>query len=158
MKYPQEYACKYPLNKEKTLLEDYCPTEAECSNNNWQLFICLSYLSIEIVLVKFARIVYKVRRHIRYWIYLLLVKRKGYTNIIQQTTEFVYNGFVIYCNENRKWVCERPLERLDNLSGMKLCIHHRNVHVGKLIVDNISKNMPINNKMVPSANQDGYRC
>ena len=83
--------------------------------------------------------VYKMRWHIRYWIYLIRAKHRKYTRL--SNTDYVYDGFVVYCDADREWVHEKLVPVLEEEHGHKLCIHYRDFQVGKLIVDNIVENM-----------------
>jgi hypothetical protein len=51
-------------------------------------------------------------------------------------TDYAYDGFVVYCDADRKWVHEKLVSVLEEEYGHKLCIHYRDFQVGKLIVDN----------------------
>jgi hypothetical protein len=57
--------------------------------------------------------------------YLTRVKQKGFFRVTEDITEYVYDGFVIYCDEDRKWVHQKAVQRIENESGLKLCIRHR---------------------------------
>jgi toll-like receptor 13 len=62
--------------------------------------------------------------------------------------DYVYDGFVVYCDEDKKWVHEKLVPVLEEEYGHKLCIHYRDFQVGKLIVDNIVENMKESRKVI----------
>jgi toll-like receptor 13 len=90
--------------------------------------------------------VYKMRWHIRYWIYLIRAKHRNYTRL--SNTDYVYDGFVVYCDADRKWVHEKLVPVLEEEYGHTLCIHYRDFQVGKLIVDNIVESMKESRKVI----------
>ncbi|CAG2207930.1 unnamed protein product [Mytilus edulis] len=56
--------------------------------------------------------------------------------------DYEYHAFVVYCDNDRKWVHNDLLNKLENEEGLQLCIHHRNFIVGDSIsvnVDNFLK-------------------
>ena len=66
------------------------------------------------------------------------------TNSIPLDSEedYEYHAFVVYCDNDRKWVHNDLLDKLENEEGLQLCIHHRNFIVGdsfSVNVDNFLK-------------------
>lgn len=47
----------------------------------------------------------------------------------------------MYCEEDKMWLYTHCLLFIEEYNGYKLCIHDRNFHYGRLIVDNIVENM-----------------
>ena len=60
--------------------------------------------------------------------------------------DYVYDGFVVYCDEDKKWVHEKLVPVLEEEYGHQLCNHYRDFQVGKLIVDNSVENMKESSK------------
>ena len=90
--------------------------------------------------------VYKMRWHIRYWIYLIRAKHRNDSRL--SNTDYVYDGFVVYCYEDREWVHEKIVPVLEEEYVHKLCIHYRDFQVGKLFVDNIVESMKESRKVI----------
>ena len=155
--FPEFYVCKSPPNKANTLFVDYLPSDADCSDNEVFLVVVTSLSVFGIVFIIIASILFRLRWHIRYWMYLTRVKQKGFFRVTEDITEYVYDGFVIYCDEDRKWVHQKAVQRIENESGLKLCIHHRDFDAGKLIVDNITENISISKKILLVISRDMVR-
>jgi toll-like receptor 13 len=47
----------------------------------------------------------------------------------------------MHCEEDKMWLYTHCLPFIEEYNGYKLCIHDRNFHYGRLIVDNIAENM-----------------
>jgi hypothetical protein len=45
--------------------------------------------------------------------------------------DYIYDGFVVYCDEDKKWAHEKLVPVLEEEYGHKLCIHYRDFQVGK---------------------------
>lgn len=155
--FPEFYVCKSPSNKANTLFVDYLPSDADCSDNEVFLVVVTSLSVFGIVFIIIASILFRLRWHIRYWMYLTRVKQKGFFRVTEDITEYVYDGFVIYCDEDRKWVHQKAVQRIENEYGLKLCIHHRDFDAGKLIVDNIAENISISKKILLVISRDMLR-
>ncbi|CAC5413278.1 unnamed protein product [Mytilus coruscus] len=53
--------------------------------------------------------------------------------------DYEYHAFVVYCDENRMWVHDEFVKKLENEEGFKFCIYHRDFEVGKPISVNIDQ-------------------
>jgi hypothetical protein len=58
---------------------------------------------------------------LRYWIYLIRAKHRNDSRL--SNTDYVYDGFVVYCDADREWVHEKLVPVLEEEHGHKLCIH-----------------------------------
>jgi hypothetical protein len=67
---------------------------------------------------------------------------------INSDENYLYSGFVVYCDEDTEWVVSKFLKIVEGENGAKLCIHHRDFEVGKLIVDNIAENIAQSKKII----------
>ena len=52
-----------------------------------------------------------------------------------------YDGFVMYCEEDKMWLYTHCLPFIEEYNGYRFCIHDRDFHYGRLIGDNIVENM-----------------
>ncbi|XP_041349520.1 toll-like receptor 4 [Gigantopelta aegis] len=86
-----------------------------------------------IILLMTSSLVYKWRWMIKYYIYMLRYKNSSSD---QTDHDYMFDAYVIYCAENRKWVLEEAIPNLER-SGVCLCIHERDFMPGALIVNNI---------------------
>ncbi|CAC5396949.1 TLR13 [Mytilus coruscus] len=144
--YPEHYICSTPIELHGSLLKRYFPSERECESIN-ELLIAFTVLSIiGICVVMLASLVYKGRWHIRHAIYLFHIRRKGYENM-DDVSNFLYSGFVVYCEEDREWVKNKFVKMVE-INDRKLCIHHRDFDGGKLIIDNIANGIARSKKVI----------
>ena len=143
--YPGSYHCVMPEYWKGKLLNTFNEDCTEHQKLTVTIIVVIS-CSILVVMAIITITVYKMRWHIRYWIYLIRAKHRNYTRL--SNTDYVYDGFVVYCDSDRKWVHEKLVPVLEGEYGHKLCIHYRDFEVGKLIVDNIVENMKESRKVI----------
>ncbi|CAC5417175.1 unnamed protein product [Mytilus coruscus] len=142
--YPSNYYCVTPgVWKGKQLYT----FNQDCSYKRVKItLIVVLCVSVGVILIIALIVIFKIRWHIRYWIYLLSAKRRGHSRM--DSKEYIYDGFVVYCDTDREWVHQKLVPFLEVEHGYKLCIHYRDFHVGKLIVDNILENMEESRKII----------
>lgn len=143
----KEYKCKFPPEMNGKFLIDYNPTPESCKEPNQMIPIIVSSVVVCVTVVIVITILYKARWHIRYWIYLLRAKSHGYS-AIDGNEDYKYDGFVVYCDEDRQWVHGVLLAKMEKELGYRLCIHLRDFEVGKLVVDNIVECMGQSRKII----------
>jgi Leucine-rich repeat (LRR) protein len=143
--YPHQYYCVVPESWKGRLLNTFSEDCAEHQRLTVTIIVAIS-CSILVVMAITTITVYKMRWHIRYWIYLIRAKHRNYSQL--SNMDYVYDGFVVYCDEDKKWVHEKLVPVLEVEYGHKLCIHYRDFQVGKLIVDNIVENMKESRKVI----------
>jgi hypothetical protein len=143
--YPHHYYCVMPESWKGKLLNTFSEDCTEHQRLTVTIIVAIS-CSILVVMAITTITVYKMRWHIRYWIYLIRAKHRNYSRL--SNTDYVYDGFVVYCDEDREWVHEKLVPVLEEEHGHKLCIHYRDFQVGKLIVDNIVENMKESRKVI----------
>ena len=145
--YPNYYTCNNPPELEGTKLKDYFPSDSECNPTDTFVNVVASLALIGIFTVIVVSLIYKGRWHIRYWIYLYRTNHSSYIPI-NSDENYLYSGFVVYCDEDTEWVVLKFLKIVEDENGAKLCIHHRDFEVGKLIVDNIAENIAQSKKII----------
>ncbi|XP_071125723.1 toll-like receptor 13 [Mytilus edulis] len=139
MEYPKEYGCGNPNNMRGILLKDYKPTEKMC--NPWNPLYTMAIV-MGIVIISFITVVSiaaKCQDNIKNYIYLLRVyhnRKQGYIPLDSEE-DYEYHAFVVYCDNDRKWVHNDLLNKLENEEGLQICIHHRNFVVGDAITVNV---------------------
>ncbi|CAC5408936.1 unnamed protein product [Mytilus coruscus] len=139
LEYPKEYSCGNPNNMRGILLRDYKPTDKIC--NPWNPLYTMAIV-MGIVVISFftvGSIAAKCQGNIKNYIYLLRVhhnRKHGYIPLDSEE-DYEYHAFVVYCDNDRKWVHNDLLNKLENEEGLQLCIHHRNFIVGDSITTNI---------------------
>ena len=136
----QLYQCYSPAERVGLQISHFNLTDDECKQKELKselLTVLSSSLSIVAVVFISTLAAYKGRWHIRYWIYLLRYKRKEYIQL--EDVDFVYDAFVIYTDEDRDFVHNTLLHRLEDEEQLRLCVHFRDFEPGKIISDNIAE-------------------
>lgn len=71
--FPESYHCKTPPEKDGELLENAMPTSFKCQNNEIFFAVVTSLSLSGIVFVIVSSLIFRLRWHIRYWVYLYRV-------------------------------------------------------------------------------------
>ncbi|VDI59845.1 Hypothetical predicted protein [Mytilus galloprovincialis] len=136
--YPIRYYCTTPDNYNGQLLKDYEPSFLSCN----PIFMILISMSAGLcILISIMIVFLKCNTNIKNLLYLLKVKqfrRKGYLPILN-SDDYEYHAFVVYCDENRIWVHNDFVKKLENEEGLKFCIFHRDFEVGESVSGNVDK-------------------
>ncbi|VDH95323.1 Hypothetical predicted protein [Mytilus galloprovincialis] len=147
--YPELYHCKTPPEKDGEMLQDAIPTHLECSTDNELLTAIVTSLSLAgIVFVVIFSLIFRLRWHIRYWLYLYRVKKKGFSLISNEETDYKFEAYVIYCDDDLQWIRKKLLKKVENESGISLCIRDRDFDVGKVYVENIIEKMNVSRRII----------
>ncbi|XP_063397335.1 toll-like receptor 13 [Mytilus trossulus] len=140
--WPKFYSCAYPENLKNSLLDSYRPSEAECGINYFTSIIIISVCSVLIFVFFSALILYRCHFNLKNLIYFARVHhriKKGYLKL-SSCDDFEFDAFVVYCESDRQWVHNELIKRLED-NELKICIHHRDFHIGEPIINNIEKFM-----------------
>ncbi|VDI34914.1 toll-like receptor 13 [Mytilus galloprovincialis] len=136
--YPFRYYCTTPDNFNGVLLKDYKPSFLSC---NPIFLVVISISASACLLISIVVTFLKCNINVKNYLYLLKVKqfrRQGYLPILN-SDDYEYHAFVVYCDENRIWVHDDFVKKLENEEGFKFCIHHRDFDVGESISGNVDK-------------------
>nr|QNQ79668.1 toll-like receptor [Anadara sativa] len=153
VKYPDDYKCGSPTIFKDMIITDVNSTHESCIEKYQEvpadiiLPVILPVSLISGVSMTTMLLVYKCRWRLRYGIYHLKRKFKRNSNS-ENSRDFVYSGFVIYSDADRKWVHNQLILKLEKEKGFRLCIRLRDFEIGKVHVDNIVDNMEISQKIV----------
>ncbi|KAL3851918.1 hypothetical protein ACJMK2_015613 [Sinanodonta woodiana] len=95
-------------------------------------------ISLAVVIVVVG-IVYRYRWKLRYLYYMTINKSKGYHPIGDPDTDndFVYDAFISFADEDREFVRDVMLKKLEHERGMRLCVSFRDFIPGREIASNI---------------------
>ena len=133
------YQCYSPPERVGIQLRNFNLTADDCKSKEAksEIFtaVLVSSLSIVTIVIMSIIVTYKGRWHIRYWIYLIRYKHREYT--LYEDVDYVYNAFVIYTDEDRNFVHNILLPKLEDKEEFRLCVHFRDFQPGKIISDNI---------------------
>ncbi|XP_063406445.1 toll-like receptor 13 [Mytilus trossulus] len=155
--FPSNYQCKTPLSKTGRLIKDSLPSSVECNRKDNEVFtaVVTSLSVFGIVFVIVLSIVFRLRWHIRYWLYLFRVKKKGFALISNEETQnYIYEGYVIYCDEDITWIRHKLLDKIEKEASLPLCIRDRNFEAGKVFVDNIIEKMSESRRVILVISRD----
>ncbi|VDI39364.1 Hypothetical predicted protein [Mytilus galloprovincialis] len=152
----KHYKCKHPIDMDGLLLSSYRPTVENCTpwNPVNTIIICLAGSGAVIVVI--IVLIVRCQSNIKNYIYLFRVtynKRRGYLTL-HNDEDFEYNAFVVYCEADSDWVHTQFIQRVENIEGLKLCIHHRDFEIGQPIIGNINKFVEKSRKVVVIMSND----
>ena len=60
---------------------------------------------------------------------------------------YAYDIFISYCSEDRFWVHDMLMKKLEGTYGFKLCLHLRDFLLGEQIDNEIVRNMELSKSM-----------
>ena len=73
--------------------------------------------------------------YIKFWLAKQKIKRG--TTFHNDQLPLLYDAFVSYSNEDKEWMLKEVATYLEQVKGLKLCLHERDFAAGKPIVENI---------------------
>lgn len=104
--------------------------------------IATPLIILALISMTLAILGYKYRWHVRYWVFLarLQLSRIGKVRsntTLRSYTNFQYDAFVSYCNEDRNFVV-KLVSMLENYRPfLKLCVYERDFQAGSIISETI---------------------
>lgn len=138
-------SCVYPDTEANlTLFEYHRKLEdfpAICETNTL-ILITVPLFIILLVIAATMFTLYKLRWHVRYWIFLARLHLSRTGKLRSRTpkksfTNYQYDAFVSYCNEDRNFVI-RLVAMLENYQPhLKLCVYERDFQVGSIISESV---------------------
>ena len=134
--FPNSYICSTPLDWKGKDLNTFDLSYRDCHPISPYIIMAISLGSGLCVICLLIIVVYRHRWDIKYHIYMMRARRRGYETIENQS-EFIYDAFVAYSHEERQWVLSQLLPNIEDKNHFKLCLHERDFQIGKFIIDNI---------------------
>lgn len=137
--------CVYPDTEANLTLYEYYRKLEEfpiICENNILLLITVPLLTVLLVIAATALALYRFRWHLRYWIFLVRLHLSRTGKLRTKTpkksfTNYQYDAFVSYCNEDRNFVI-RLVAMLENYQPyLKLCVYERDFQVGSIISESV---------------------
>ena len=110
----------------------------ECSSYLVLLVVSLS-LTLLVIFITVTAVVYRFRWNLRYMYYMTKFKFKGYIPLANERHRYEYDVFVSYADEDRGFVRNEIVEKLENDNKMTLLVHDRDFIAGEFVGDNIIK-------------------
>ncbi|XP_076089403.1 toll-like receptor 4 [Mytilus galloprovincialis] len=108
---------------------------------------CASYENLELALVLgvllfiiliMGSLMYRYRWKLRYLYYIVKVKYSSLHSETEEEYSYMYGAFVSYADEDRIFVHNTLLQKLEVENGIQLCLHKRNFLPGNDIATNIT--------------------
>ena len=91
-------------------------------------------------------IIYRKRWWFRYQYFLAHRVYQNYNKIATFDTPFEYDLFVSYNRSDYQWVDEVLQPKLEDELGLRLCLHHRDFRLGKVITEQIIESVQSSKK------------
>ncbi|XP_061163833.1 toll-like receptor 2 [Saccostrea echinata] len=145
--WPFAYQCKSPRNWAGKTLSEFNLSYSECHPLNPYVVAAAAVSAALALVVIIGSVIYYYRWHIKYYIYLMRARKRGYEPLPGED-DFMYDVFVAYHSNDRVWVISELIPCLEKKENLRLCLHDRDFDVGKLIIDNITENIHGSRKVV----------
>ncbi|XP_061183862.1 toll-like receptor 13 [Saccostrea echinata] len=110
-----------------------------CPINPALVIAIITFCSLVATILLVFALVYKLRWHIRYWLYVFKHHKKGY-ELITDDPDYCYDIYLVYADEDSSFIFRIAIPFLEQ-KGYKLCVRCRDFEVGKLHCDNIVDNI-----------------
>ena len=101
------------------------------------VIIISTIIIIGFVFILFAGLIYRYRWRLRYLFYMAKARYRGYDKIPDTPTEYKYDAFVSYAEEDYLFIKDEIIVELEENHGLELCLHQRNFLPGDYIAENI---------------------
>ena len=111
--------------------------EISCNSSGSLRIILITGSVLGFLAISILAVMYRKRWCIR--AYILAGKRYLKENDHYDLSEYCFDAFVAYHEEDSLWVRTVIIESLENINGLKLCIHERDFTPGEPIEENISR-------------------
>lgn len=90
--------------------------------------------------------------------FFLLKKRKSSADNIQiLSSEFVYHAFIIYSQEDSKWVTGKLLPCLEEKHNFKCCVHYRDFAPGKPFEESMAESVYTSHKVIAVMSRNFFK-
>ena len=83
-------------------------------------------------------IVYRYRWKLRYLYFMTKSRYWGYTQVNEQSPNYVYHAFISYSDKDRFFAFHEMMRNLENIGNLSLCFHNRDFVPGSEIAQNIT--------------------
>ncbi|KAK6184686.1 hypothetical protein SNE40_007105 [Patella caerulea] len=135
-----EYTCEDNKGKELSLSNldgIIIQLEKQCVSLTAMIIVLTGSLFV-IASVLIGSLVYRYRWKLRYLYYLTRSRYRGEFALVNDAeTEFEFDAFASYADEDRHLVTQGMREKLEQEQDLRLCIHHRDFVPGDEIAANI---------------------
>ncbi|XP_076057296.1 uncharacterized protein LOC143034836 [Oratosquilla oratoria] len=131
-----------PTPMQDYLNEDDCPMKESPDFST----IIASSVVVALVIVT-AVATYKKRWYIRYLAYSARLRIKKYREDVT-SNRHAFDAFVSYAKDDRQWVFENLLTKLEEGGRYRVCVHERDFTAGQVITENIIEAIEKSRKVI----------
>ncbi|XP_056008532.1 toll-like receptor 2 type-1 [Ostrea edulis] len=144
--YPAQYICASPSDLKDKSIANFDPI-SECHKiSPYVILACISFAFVSLVIVTIV-LLRKFRWDIKYYIYTCKNRKPmGYKRFTDD--EFLYDGFVAYNTNDRKWIMSELVQMVERNNKYKLCLHERDILPGGIFVDDILESIEVSRKFM----------
>ncbi|XP_044759712.1 toll-like receptor 4 [Coccinella septempunctata] len=150
----QQIYCLRPYNNETVLnfLQNIINSKLDCDSEVNLLGFILPLFVILVIFCIVAIVIYIYRWHVRYWLFLIRIylirKGKVQNSGVRAYTNYQYDAFVSYCNQDQNFVIKLVKMLENNETHLRLCIYERDFQVGSYISESVLENIAKSRKTV----------
>ncbi|KAL3852488.1 hypothetical protein ACJMK2_016119 [Sinanodonta woodiana] len=134
----QENGTKVELENKNNFIHYLDSLDKKCMSKIGLIFGTVISISIAIVIIVVG-IAYRYRWKLRYLYYMTMNRSRGYNPISNSDidNDFVYDAFVSFADEDREFVRDLMLKKMEHERGIRLCVSFRDFVPGREIASNI---------------------
>ncbi|XP_061180618.1 toll-like receptor 2 type-2, partial [Saccostrea echinata] len=145
--YPNNYICNSPSELKEKSLSNFDPA-LECHKINPFIILTFTSLGFLSVLIFTTVLLRKFRWDIKYYIYICKNRKPmGYKRFTDDE-EFLYDAFIAYNTNDRKWIMSELVRMLERNHKYKLCLHERDIIPGGVYVEDILESIDTSRKLI----------
>ncbi|XP_041357510.1 toll-like receptor 3 [Gigantopelta aegis] len=130
--YDHSYKCSSPLSLQDVQLIHVHLSEQKCLIGVMTTFVIVAAASFGVLFTIIISVFYRKRWSLKHYWYM-----RGHRQRRQQEIDldYMYDIYVIYSEEDLRWITQEMLPFLEDTKGLKLCIQQRDFTLGKAMVD-----------------------
>ncbi|XP_061188802.1 toll-like receptor 2 type-2 [Saccostrea echinata] len=145
--YPNNYICDSPSELKGKSLSNFDPA-LECHKINPYIILTSISCGLLSILIFTTILLRKFRWDIKYYFYICKNRKPmGYRRFTDDE-EFLYDAFIAYNTNDRKWIMSELVRMLERNHKYKLCLHERDIIPGGVYVDDILESIDTSRKLI----------
>ncbi|XP_062604742.1 toll-like receptor 13 [Saccostrea cucullata] len=137
--------CKTPLEWKSHFILDFDTNV--CHKPNQYLIMSFTISGFLCLIIFSAVIIRKLRWDIKYYIHIFKNQRLSKRERLPQE-EFLYDAFVAYNTQDRKWIMSELVQNIERKHKYKLCLHERDIIPGGIYVDDMLQSIESSRKFI----------
>ncbi|XP_062570035.1 toll-like receptor 2 type-2 [Saccostrea cucullata] len=145
--YPKKYICESPLELKGRSLSEFDPA-SECHKLNPYIILASISCGLLSILIFTTFLLRKFRWDIKYYIYICRNRKPTGYKRFTDDEEFLYDAFIAYNTNDRKWIMSELVQMLERNHKYKLCLHERDIIPGGVYVEDIVESIDMSRKLI----------